>query len=123
MSDTATPATPTLADQIRAIDAIEVASSIVATGRRGAVGASTMEIIALAHLTAQLLTLADHVFEMMQTADALQAAHPGDRAGMRTIFKQQVSDVGFELEALGYPKLTPTISPSQENQDEVAEEN
>jgi hypothetical protein len=113
------PGKPTLADQVAAIDAVEVAARIVATqGTRAAIGASTTEIIALAQMTMRLTTLADLTFQMLGTADAYESANDQDaRRALKLKVTQGISDVGFALEALGYGAVQPTTIPNEENND------
>jgi glucosamine 6-phosphate synthetase-like amidotransferase/phosphosugar isomerase protein len=111
------PAKPTLADQVAAIDAVEVAARIVATqGTRAAIAASATEIIALAQMTMRLTVLADLTFQMLGTADALQAARDLDaRRALKLKVTQELSGVGFALEALGYGAVQPTTITTEEN--------
>ncbi|RJF70898.1 hypothetical protein [Rhodopseudomonas palustris] len=104
---------PSIADQAAAIDAIEVASRIVAHGARAAIGASTVEIIALASATIHLAKLADLTFAMMISADAMRAERePARRLGLGRVLARQIADLGVALEALGY--VTPLAQPTEQ---------
>jgi hypothetical protein len=98
------PAKPTLADQVAAIDAIEVAARVCASsGTRAAIGASAAEIIAMAAQLLQLVKLADLTFDMLRTANALQDENnPDQQRRLRHAVRLQIGDVGAALEALGY---------------------
>jgi hypothetical protein len=110
---TAAPeAYPTL---VATVDPIEVASRITTHGARGAIQASTVEILALADRLIRLATLADLTADMLATADlALAQNNPETRRALTKLVRQKISDVGASLEALGYgqPQTTPS---SQEN--------
>ena len=102
---------PTLADQVAAIDATAVASQIMAYGARAAIGASTVEIIALAYRLQALSALADLTFDMLANADAVQAERNLDnRKALQRTFKARVNSVGAALEALGYGQQPDTTS-------------
>lgn len=105
------PAKPSLADQAALIDAVEVAARIAAQGARGAIGASTVEIAAMAHRLLQLTMLADLTFKLLLTADAALAETRTDvRRTLNAAVRLEVSDVGFALEALGYGQNEPITS-------------
>ncbi len=102
MSDVS-PTAPSFAHQVLAIDAIEVASRIAVQGSRAAIGASTVEIVAMAHRLLQLATLADLTFELLTTADlTIAETRPETRKSLTQAVRLKVSDVGAQLEALGY---------------------
>jgi hypothetical protein len=103
---------PTIADQAAAIDAAEVAARIVAQGARAAIGASTIEIVAMATRMVRLAALADLTFEMLTLADELQEARDLDaRKVLAVKVKRKIDVVGASLEALGYGQQQP---PQQE---------
>lgn len=103
MTDTPSIVPMSFADQVAAVDAIEVANSIVMTGCRGAMHASNIEIIAVAHYALKLTTLATLTFELMSVANIhFEATDPDQRRALRASISQQVSDVAAALEALGY---------------------
>lgn len=110
-SDAPAPAAPSLADQAALIDAVEVASRIVSRGSRAAIGASTIDIIAMAHRLLQLTTLADLTFKLLSTADlAVAEKRPDVRRSLNAAVQLELSDVGFALETLGYGQLETTTS-------------
>jgi hypothetical protein len=97
---------PTLADHVAVVDAVEVASRIVVRGARGAIGASTAEIVAMAHHVMRLATLADLTFELLEIADrAVAEKRPEEKRALGHAVKWKCSDVGFALEKLGYGRL------------------
>lgn len=104
----------TLADQIAAIDAVETASRIVTRGARAAIGASTVEILAMAKHILQLSTLADLTFDMLSTSDQIEVARSEEererQRALRNTLAQKVSDVGAALEALGYGQDSTTTT-------------
>jgi hypothetical protein len=108
------PALPTLAEKVAAVDAVEVASRIMAQGSRAAIRASTVEIIALADQLIRLSTLADITFELLTLADRRAPDDKPDQVrALNAAVVQQISDVGAALEALGYsavPGTTPEVS-------------
>jgi len=96
-----------LADQfptlLATIDPVEIASRISIQGTRGAIGASTIEIVALAKHVIQLTTLADLAFDLLTTADlAMAEKQPEIRRSLAHAVRLKVSDLGFALEAIGY---------------------
>lgn len=113
------PATaPTLADQVAAIDATAVASQIMAYGARAAIGASTVEIVAMAKRLLALSALADLTFDMLATADAVQAERNLDnRKVLQRTFKARVDFVGVSLEALGYGQQQQPAPQQEEKND------
>jgi hypothetical protein len=112
-------AKPSLADQVAAIDAVEVAARIVAgQGTRAAIGASAAEIIALAALIMKLAKLADLTFDLLSTADlAVEEKRPEQRKRLTAAVRLQVGDVAGALEALGYGQQ----QPPKENDDVTSE--
>jgi hypothetical protein len=108
------PAPPTLADRVAAIDAVEVASRIIARGTRAAIGASAIEIIAMAHRLIHLTTLADLTFDMLQSADTAQdETLPEQKRRLRAAVRLKVGDVGAALEELGYGQPETTINQTE----------
>jgi hypothetical protein len=94
---------PTLADQAAAIDAIALAARIVGHGSRAAIGASTVEIIALARSVLTLSHIADLAFDMLSAADRFHAERNLDtRRAMRRAVDEKIDLLGASLEALGY---------------------
>jgi len=110
---------PTLADQVAFVDALKVAALIMSSGPRAAIGASTVEILALAKHLLRLQALADLTYEMLSAADALQAAPPdlGARTRLRREVTQKIGVVGASLEALGYGQ-----QPDEQSQGQPQEE-
>lgn len=105
------PATPALAEQIDAVDAIKVAALIVAHGKRQALAASTVEIIAMAQLLTSLVRICDMTFDMLFTADKLDGENrPTRRAVIADEVRTKIFAVAGELEALGYSVTNPTIT-------------
>jgi hypothetical protein len=90
------------------VDPVEVASRISIRGTRGAIGASTIEIVALAKRVLQLTTLADLAFDLLTTADlAMEEKQPEIRRSLAHAVRLKVSDLGFALEAIGYGQDQP----------------
>lgn len=91
------------------VNAIAAAEAIVAAGPRGAIQASTVEIMAIAMLLLQLCAIADRTYDLFGTADQLEAERdPARRAALRTQVAEQISAIGHRLEALGYGQSSPT---------------
>ncbi|ETR79170.1 hypothetical protein X566_15480 [Afipia sp. P52-10] len=115
MTDTASPslapASPELAAQIAAVDAIKVAAAIVAQGKRAAVAASTVDVIAMAQLLTALVRITDMTFDMLFTADRLDGeASPIVRRAIADQVRAKIFAVAGELEAIGYSVSNPTIT-------------
>lgn len=105
MSETQAEGRPTLGDQIAAIDALVVAAEIIAHGSRAAIGASTVEIMAMARHLTRLSDLADLAFDMLATADLIQAqSDPDTRRALQRAVRQKIDVIGVALETLGYGK-------------------
>jgi hypothetical protein len=99
---------PTIADQVAFVDALKVATLIMSSGARGAIQASTVEILALARHLLRLQALADLTYEMLATADLLQAAADLDaKKALRREVTRKIDVVGASLEALGYGQQQP----------------
>lgn len=97
------PAMPTFADQVAAIDVQTVAALIMHHGKRRAVQASTVEIVAMAAHLCQLTALANLTCAMFQTFDKLEVETDHyRRIALRSAGQTQVNMVGEALEALGY---------------------
>lgn len=100
-------AAPTLTEQAAAIDATEVAVRIMAQGARAAIGASTIEIVAMAKRLMALAVLADLTFDMLATADMVHAQRdPEARQALQRAVRQKIDVIGVSLEALGYGQDT-----------------
>lgn len=115
MTDTSSPslapATPKLAEQIDAVDAIKVAQLIVAQGKRRALSASTADIIAMAQLLTALVRICDMTFDMLFTADQLDGeTNPIVRRAVTDQTRAKIYAVAGELEAIGYSVKNPTIA-------------
>ncbi|ETR79318.1 hypothetical protein X566_01410 [Afipia sp. P52-10] len=105
------PASPELAAQIAAVDAIKVAAAIVAQGKRAAVAASTVDVIAMAQLLTALVRITDMTFDMLFTADRLDGeASPIIRRAIADQVRAKIFAVAGELEAIGYSVSNPTIT-------------
>lgn len=105
------PATPKLAEQIDAVDAIKVAALIVAQGKRRALSASTADIIAMAQLLTALVRICDMTFDMLFTADKLESfTSPIARRMITDEVRSKIYAVAGELEAIGYSVKNPTIA-------------
>ncbi|UUO58505.1 hypothetical protein DCM80_04485 [Bradyrhizobium sp. WBOS08] len=109
-----------LAAQISAVDASAVAESIVGHAshqakERFAMGASTVEIIAMAAYLVRLQDVADLTYDMFKTADLMDAEPKGSaaRAELRRHTLEKIAVVGASLEALGFGRA-PTTVPSQQ---------
>lgn len=105
------PATSRLAEQIDAVDAIKVAALIVVHGKRQALSASTVDIIAMAQLLTALVRICDMTFDMLFTADQLDGeTNPIVRRAVSDQTRAKIYAVAGELEALGYSVNNPTIT-------------
>jgi hypothetical protein len=95
---------PSFADQVAAIDAIDVAGRIIAQGPRAAIGASTHEIVAMAVRLVALHRLADLTFDMLITVDQVPAVRTDPQAlkALKALVDTKINAVGVSLEALGY---------------------
>jgi hypothetical protein len=94
---------PSFAEQVAATDPAEVAARIAAHGARAAIGASTVELVALAQRFMALLTIADLTYEMLANADRLPAEADAEaRRAKKLEVSHQISVIGASLEALGY---------------------
>lgn len=90
-------------DKVAAVDALDVATRIIANGARAAIGASTVELVALARRTLALQTLADLTFEMIAAIDGIRAGMPpAELAALRRVVDRKASLVEASLEALGF---------------------
>lgn len=90
-------------DKVAAIDAIGVATRIVANGARAAIGASTVDLVALAKRALALQTLAELTFDMIVSLDAVQPGMPPGRlAEVRRVVDRKACLVEASLEALGF---------------------
>lgn len=108
---------PSIADQVAAVDAIAVAARVIASGTRSAMGASTVEILALAQAVMQLHLLAQLTVEMLVTAD--EAATTTDRAALGPLLetlRNQAEGIGNHLVSIGYaPLQQPTTEKEMSN--------
>jgi hypothetical protein len=110
-------AKPSLADQAAFVDAVAIASRILSSGARGAIGASTVEIVALAQRLLALQTLADLTFDMLATADQFETVTDLDaRTALRREVAQKIAVLGASLEALGFGE-TQSETTNQEKND------
>lgn len=99
---------PSFAEQVAAVDTAEVAARIAAHGARAAIGASTVELVALARRFMALLTIAELTYDMLATADLLPAQDNAEaRHALKVEISQKISVIGASLEALGYGQPTP----------------
>lgn len=97
------PAMPTFANQVAAVDVLTVAALIMHQGKRRAVQASTVEIVAMAMHVGRLASLANLTCAMFQTFDKLELeTDKYRRIALRSAGQTQVAMVGEALEALGY---------------------
>lgn len=92
-----------LDEQLQKVDVLATVARILSSGTRGAISASTVEIIAMARFAMDLCAITDLTFEMFLTADSIPDVR--DTAACAGI-KQEVSDriavIGALLEKLGY---------------------
>jgi hypothetical protein len=113
------PPRPSFNDKVAAttaIDTVELASRITALGVRGAMSASTVGIVAMAHRLLALETLASLTYELLNPRAEDQSDAPIDAAAMaalRAVTIQQIGDVGAQLETLGYAADSPTTTEAQ----------
>ncbi|ACF01873.1 hypothetical protein Rpal_3371 [Rhodopseudomonas palustris TIE-1] len=107
---------PSFADQVAAVEAIEVAQRVIALGtRRAALGVSTVETVAMAHRLIALETLAALTFDMLAQCQSAADVDPAQRDQLRLVTIQHIGDVGAQLEALGYVTGPSTTEASTEN--------
>ncbi|MGO3934733.1 hypothetical protein [Rhodopseudomonas pseudopalustris] len=108
---------PSFADQVAAVEAIEVAQRIVTRGtRRAALGVSTVETVAMAHRLLALETLAAITFDMLAQCQGAAEVAPAQRDQLRLVTLQHIGDVAAQLERLGYaaaPSTTTEASPKE----------
>lgn len=104
MSAPVTPPRLAAIDEAMAsIDVMAVALRIVSGGPRGAIQASTVEVLALAQMALKLCVVTDQTFDMFVTADrALQETSPEARRAIRKSVNDRIAAIGAALEALGY---------------------
>ena len=108
---------PSFADQVALVDATGVAARIAAHGARAAIGASTVEVVAMASRLMALATLADLTFDMLATADLVQEARDAEtRRALKAEVSRRISVVGASLEALGYGQPQP---PPQQEEEKI----
>lgn len=113
------PAGLSFADQVAAVDAIVVASRVATQGKRAALLTSTVEIVAMAQLLTALVRIADLTFDMLFTADALEAEkRTAERRAISDQVRAKIFNLAGELEALGYGVDNPTITPVEETNDD-----
>ncbi|WP_420132629.1 hypothetical protein [Rhodopseudomonas sp.] len=107
---------PSFADQVAAVEAIEVAQRVIAHGtRRAALSVSTVETVAMAHRLVALETLAAITFDMLAQCQSAADVDPAQRDQLRLVTIQHIGDVGAQLEALGYVAAPSTTEASTEN--------
>lgn len=115
MTDASPPLAPDLAEQLAAVDPIAVANAIVAQGKRGAIKASTVEIIAMATLLTALVRAADIAFDVLATADRLlDEKDPAVRRAIADQTRSKISDLAAELLKLGYGIADPSTTEAKE---------
>src|SRR5262249_26694024 len=91
------PTAPSFDDQVAAV------ATLIARGARAAIGASTIELVAVARHLIALQNVADLTFDMLSSADRLlETKDPDLRRAMQRQVRQKISVVGASLEALGY---------------------
>lgn len=107
----------TFLDKVRQTDAVAVAERIATQGPRGAIAASTVEIVAMALLMHRLKHACDHNYRMFEIAGRLEAeADPEARGRILLQLELQSSFAGAALEGLGYGQadtLNPTSTPTE----------
>lgn len=96
-------------EAMASIDVMAVALRIVSGGPRGAIQASTVEILALAQMALKLCVVTDQTFDMFLTAErALGETNAETRRSIRKTVTGQIATIGVALEALGYGNPTAT---------------
>lgn len=94
---------------LQKVDVMATVSRVLAEGPRGAIAASTVEIMAMARLAMDLCAITDLTFEMFKTADAIiETRDQAARAGIKHEVSDQIAVIGALLEKLGYGRSTTT---------------
>lgn len=113
------PALPTLAEQVASIsagDVLTIAAAILAGGKRSALQASTVEIMALARAYRDHARLAELTLSLLLTADELQAEGNADRrTALRSAVTTQIDMVAQALTDLGYGRENDPPPTEKEN--------
>lgn len=115
MTATPAPAQPSFAELVLAVDVPALARKIQQQGSRAAMGASTVEIVAMAVQITDLNPIVSDTFDLLVTADALHDERdPAAREVLRASVHKKIRAIAEALLALGYGQQSPTTTEKEQ---------